>query len=934
MWLCVEGVLLRNNFSCAFFLVYGAHSREEKSHVWEELSYIAGLCQVPYYFMGDFNEIVNAEKRKGTVSLPLSAEEFKIWIQDMYLVDLPLTDRKFTWFRGRSCSHIDRAMVSIEWLEEFPETWLRGGQAALGACFLSMVKEEWRSLGEMQFTDKLKALTGPLGRWHKANFSGMDQKILKLEEEIKKVDDLVSNGVYDGTFEARRKALVTCWGSPLLGFRDGLVERIDEEESMTLEDEIGAKFTAAVMGFFQTSRLPTGSNITWVALAPKFFGAKEIKDLRPISMVGYVYKVVSKVLVRRMRAVMPGLIVETQSAFVKCRKIHDGALIACETVHWLKRRKKEASIIKLDFRKAYDRVRWSFVDIVLQKMGFGHRWRAWVMECVTTVSMSVLINGSPSKPVKMQRGLRQGDPLSPFLFVLVVDVLHRMVGEVVRNGRISPLVVGRDRVELSHLQFADDTILFCPLEEETMKNYKWLLRWFELMSGLSINFEKSSLIPINCEEQWIQRMCRLWGCKEDTLPVKYLGVPLGANPRLVKTWKPIIDKVEEKLSLWKAKVLSKAGKLVLIKSVLNSLPVYYLSLYKMPQIVAKKLISLQRRFLWSKEDGRNGMALVRWEVVQAPKKLGGLGIGDVMIRNTALLFKWWWRFAKEECLLWKRVVCSYNDLRPNELLSTQVLPSRGGPWKDICHLQIKEQHIRDKMITGRAMELGDGRRNQFWEDIWLQSGSLKDRFSRLLSVSNQCGSAVGDCGFWDALEWVLQEGMLPEDVTSYSFTKSIWRGLVQPRVELFVWFVLVGRVNTKERLSRFEIINQDDKSCVLCSKNVEQVHHLFLGCDFAWQAKPIKSKAWPGLTWPVSTPNRNCDGEISNTPAFGELVNAMAGTAVLVPVFREGGAPDGVEDVLQDDDDVKPATIADESNDDIARSISAGGGGASSSGTQ
>ncbi|XP_057734033.1 uncharacterized mitochondrial protein AtMg01250-like [Arachis stenosperma] len=121
--------------------------------------------------------------------------------------------------------------------------------------------------------------------------------------------------------------------------------------------------------------------------------------------------------------------------------------------------------------------------------------------------MSVLINGTPSKPFKMKRGLRQGDPLSPFLFVLVVDVLHRLVGEVVRNGRISPLLIDRDSIALSHLQFADDTILFCPPEDDTIKNYKRLLRCFELMLGLSINFDKSSLIPINCDEQWIQTMC-------------------------------------------------------------------------------------------------------------------------------------------------------------------------------------------------------------------------------------------------------------------------------------------------------------------------------------------------------------------------------------------------------------------------------------------
>ncbi|XP_057760737.1 uncharacterized protein LOC130981133 [Arachis stenosperma] len=278
----------------------------------------------------------------------------------------------------------------------------------------------------------------------------------------------------------------------------------------------------------------------------------------------------------------------------------------------------------------------------------------------------------------MKKGLRQGDPLSPFLFVLVVDVLHRIDGEAVRNGCISPLVVRRDSIELLHIQFVDDTILFCPPEEETVKNYKRLLRCFELMSRISINFDKYSLIPINCEGLWIHRMCSLLGCKEGILPFKYLGFPLGVNSRLVTTWKHIIDKVEEKLSLWKAKVLNKTGKLVLIKSALNSLPVYYLSLYKMPKAVAEKLISMQRRFLCTKEDERNHIALVKWKVVQAPKKLGGFGVGNAMVRNTTLLFKWWWWFVKEECPLWKKVVCSCNNLNLNELLSTQVLPTKGG----------------------------------------------------------------------------------------------------------------------------------------------------------------------------------------------------------------------------------------------------------------
>ncbi|XP_057744833.1 uncharacterized protein LOC130962668 [Arachis stenosperma] len=237
-WLCVKGVLVKNNYSCAIFLVYGAHNRDAKLQVWEEMSYMARLCQVSSCYMEDFNEIVHVEERQGTDVLPRSAEEFRSWIQDMHLVDLPLTNRKFTWFQGHSCSRIDRALVSIEWLEEFLETRIRSEPRGLSDhCpvileymgqrvgprpfrsldswfthegFLSFVKEEWRGLGEMQFTDKLKALTVPLGNWHKSKFGDMDKKITRFEEKIKKIDNLVRTGVYDGMMEARRKALVTC----------------------------------------------------------------------------------------------------------------------------------------------------------------------------------------------------------------------------------------------------------------------------------------------------------------------------------------------------------------------------------------------------------------------------------------------------------------------------------------------------------------------------------------------------------------------------------------------------------------------------------------------------------------------------------------------------------------------------------------------------
>ena len=159
---------------------------------------------------------------------------------------------------------------------------------------------------------------------------------------------------------------------------------------------------------------------------------------------------------------------------MKERQICDGALIACEVVQWLKIKKKMGCLIKLDFHKVYDRVRWSFIDLALQRIGFDERWRAWIKECIATPSMSIMVNGTPSKPFKMERGLHQGDPLSPFLFVLVAKVLNKSVVNAMNKGFVSPFKVGKRNVDLSHLQFAGNTIIFCPQSEETIRNYRRL----------------------------------------------------------------------------------------------------------------------------------------------------------------------------------------------------------------------------------------------------------------------------------------------------------------------------------------------------------------------------------------------------------------------------------------------------------------------------
>ena len=206
--------------------------------------------------------------------------------------------------------------------------------------------------------------------------------------------------------------------------------------------------------------------------------------------------------------VMDCLVGETQTPLVQGRQILDGTLIACEAVHWLKSKKKEALIIKLDFHKAYDSVKWEFVDHVLDRMGFGQVWRKWIWGCILSAEMSIVINGSPMKPFSMEHGLHQGGPLSHFLFVLVANVLNRLLSKVVSYGLAEGIEVGSHRVGFSHLQFADDTGLFAPPKKEVLVSLKRILDCFGLMSGLKIDYEKLAIIPLNCNDVVVADLSR------------------------------------------------------------------------------------------------------------------------------------------------------------------------------------------------------------------------------------------------------------------------------------------------------------------------------------------------------------------------------------------------------------------------------------------
>ena len=278
--------------------------------------------------------------------------------------------------------------------------------------------------------------------------------------------------------------------------------------------------------------------------------------------------------------------------------------------------------------------------------------------CISSAKFSVLVNGVPAGFFPSSKGLRQGDPLSPYLFVMGMEVLGVLIRRAVEGGFLSGCNIregGRTTLNISHLFFADDTIVFCEAKKDHLCHLSWILFWFEAASGLKINLGKSEIIPVG-EVEDIEELAAEIGCRVGSLPSQYLGLPLGAPNKASSVWDGVEERVRRRLALWKRQFISKGGRITLIKSTLASIPIYQMSLFRMPKIVVRRLEKLQRDFLWGGGNMERKIHLVKWEIVCGDKERGGLGLRKLGLLNRALLSKWIWRFACERENLWKQVI--------------------------------------------------------------------------------------------------------------------------------------------------------------------------------------------------------------------------------------------------------------------------------------
>ena len=496
-----------------------------------------------------------------------------------------------------------------------------------------------------------------------------------------------------------------------------------------------------------------GLNATFLSLIPKKANAVEVKDYRPISLVGSVYKILAKVLANRLSMVLAAVISPSQNAFIQGRQITDWVLVANECLDTRLKDDLSGVICKLDVEKAYDHVNWNFLLYLLERCGFPLKWRRWISYCISTIRFSILINGSPKGFFGSSRGLCQGDSLSPLLFVIVMEALNKMMTKAVEGGLLSSIQVGaRDHnmVHVSHLLFADDTLIFSYTNPAHIFNLRLLFTWFETISGLRINFNKSEMAPMGVVAE-LENLAAILGCKTVQLPITYLGLPLGANFKSKSIWDPIIEKMERKLAGWQRMYLSKGGRVTLIKSTLSSLPTYYLSLFPIPSSVALRIDKIQRDFLWGGIGEGKKFHLINWHQVYQPLKSGGLGFRNIRLFNRALMGKWLWRYGNEKDALWRSVIFSkYGNLQ-GDWTTREVNGPNGVSlwkhiWKDWGHFA---RHLH--------FEVGDGSKTRFWSDIWCGTCSLKDGFPKLYRIARNKEAFVMDYLDYhnERVSWVL-----------------------------------------------------------------------------------------------------------------------------------------------------------------------------------
>ena len=341
-----------------------------------------------------------------------------------------------------------------------------------------------------------------------------------------------------------------------------------------------------------------------------------------------------------------------------------------------------------------------------------------MLKLLGTSKSAVLVNDTLGPWINCKRGLRQGDPLSPYLFLLVAETLQRMITAAAQIRHPTD-----DELSCAVLQYADETLVIFRADLVAAARLKQILDQFAAFSGLHINYDKSTLVPIHVHEQLVAQCTQAIGCTEGAFPQQYLGLPLSAYKLPVSTFNIYIHKTHKFLSSWEADLLNPMGRTVMVNSVLDSLLVYVMSSLLLPQTTIKAMDSKRRAFLWSADREGHvspGACLVAWEDLCCPKESGGLGVRDLGTQNVCLLLKLIHRLHCPESSAWAHWVQSRASI------SSLQGDLHGEHWHTLRSIVPLYRAIT-------SVSIGDGKACSFWFDVWCGDEPMAERFPSLLS---------------------------------------------------------------------------------------------------------------------------------------------------------------------------------------------------------
>lgn len=304
--------------------------------------------------------------------------------------------------------------------------------------------------------------------------------------------------------------------------------------------------------------------------------------------------------------------------------------------------------IKLDLAKAYNRVSWEFLGRVLLAFGFDMEWVDWILNYVTSPSFFILINGEPTELFSASRGLRQEDPLSPHLFIIMAKGLGRFIKLQAKQGLVHGWKWNNNILVYTHLQFVDDTGLMGLATMNEARNSRMILDTYLKAFGQQINEGKSSIYFFNTAQPIQLKIARILRFQIGSLPLIYLWVPLALGTQLKEYWQGLLEKIWSKVSHWTHQWPSSAKRVILLKTVIQALPIYRCLVQAPPIGVMKEFDALSHQFLWSRNLFSSKWSLVNWDMVCLPKFAGGLGLKCMALGIKALATKLYWRWCNNQ----------------------------------------------------------------------------------------------------------------------------------------------------------------------------------------------------------------------------------------------------------------------------------------------